>query len=318
VPGRREPPRLVLVLSENWTLTPPRDLRALVRMAVEAEDAGFDAVMVSEHVVLGPSAGALGRMANPREYALPGNQDPEMPWPSSLVLLSAIAAATTRLRLAACAIIAPLRHPLLLARELGTLDLLSAGRLVVQPTVSWHRDEYEALGVPFERRGRLLDEHLAAWELLWRGSPASFAGEHYRFENVYLEPKAWRPDGPRLWLGGESVHPRLLRRIVRYAHGFHPLGQPTAEDLALLGDGLRRAGRDLSELELVGGVRGAFPDHRSPAPLEPALEEIPRQMTRGFSTFCIKPSQFLDDRSRFPSWCRDVVERVERLATPEP
>jgi probable F420-dependent oxidoreductase len=308
------PPRLVLVLSENWTLTPPRDLQALVRMAVEAEDAGFDAVMMSEHVVLGPRAGGLGRMANPREYALPGNQDPAMPWPSSLVLLSAIAAATTRLRLAACAIIAPLRHPLLLARELGTLDLLSEGRLVVQPTVSWHRDEYEALGVPFERRGRLLDEHLAAWELLWRDTPTSFAGEYYRFEDVYLEPKAWRPDGPRLWLGGESVHPRLLRRIVRYAHGFHPLGQPSTEDMDVLEAGLRETRRDVTELELVGGVRATFPDERSAAPLEPALEAIVPQLERGFGTFCIKPSQFLDDRSLFGRWCRDVVERVARLA----
>ena len=224
-------PKLVLVLSENWTLTPPRDLRALVEMAVVAEEAGFDAVMVSEHIVLGPSAGANGIMGNPRDYALPGNQDPAMPWPSSLVLLSAIAAATTRLRLAACAVIAPLRHPLLLARELGTLDLLSEGRLVVQPTVSWHRDEYDALGVPFGKRGALLDEQLAAWEALWRDTPASFVGEHYSFADVYLEPKAWRPDGPRLWLGGESVHPKLLRRIVRYAHGFHPLGQPSDEDM---------------------------------------------------------------------------------------
>ena len=199
--------------------------------------------MVSEHIVLGPSAGANGIMGNPRDYALPGNQDPAMPWPSSLVLLSAIAAATTRLRLAACAVIAPLRHPLLLARELGTLDLLSEGRLIVQPTVSWHRDEYDALGVPFTKRGALLDEHLAAWEGLWRDTPSSFAGEHYSFDDVYLEPKAWRPDGPRLWLGGESVHPKLLRRIVRYAHGFHPLGQPTDEDMLLLRDGLhgRRA-----------------------------------------------------------------------------
>ena len=76
-------PKLVLVLSENWTLTPPRDLRALVEMAVVAEEAGFDAVMVSEHIVLGPSAGADGVMGNPRDYALPGNQDPAMPWPSS-------------------------------------------------------------------------------------------------------------------------------------------------------------------------------------------------------------------------------------------
>ena len=303
------------MLSENWTLTPSRDLRALVEMAVVAEDAGFDAVMVSEHIVLGPSAGADGIMGNPRDYAMPGNQDPAMPWPSSLVLLSAIAAATTRLRLAACAVIAPLRHPLVLARELGTLDLLSEGRLVVQPTVSWHRDEYEALGVPFGKRGELLDEHLAAWEGLWRDTPASFTGAHYAYENVYFEPKAWRPDGPRLWLGGESVHARLLRRIVRYAHGFHPLGQPSEEDMAALQEGMTAAGRDVSELELVGGLRAAFPDDHSPSPLEPALASVPSQLARGFTTLCIKPSQFVDEIADYPAWCREVVERVGEIAS---
>ncbi len=303
-------PRLVLVLSENWTLTPPRDLRALVEMAVVAESSGFDAVMLSEHVVLGPSAGANGIMGNPRDYAMPGNQDPAMPWPSSLVLLSAIAARTTRLRLAACAVIAPLRHPLLLARELGTLDLLSQGRLVVQPTVSWHRDEYEALGVSFDQRGRLLDEHLAAWEVLWRDTPASFGGEHYSFADVYLEPKAWRPDGPRLWLGGETVHPRLLRRIVGHAHGFHPLGQPSVDDLETLEAGLEAAGRTLDELELVGGLRPVFPDAHTVSPLEPALAQLPGLLARGFTTVCIKPSQYLDDVDRFPEWCREVVERA--------
>lgn len=307
-------PRLVLVLSENWTLTPPRDLRALVEMAVVAEEAGFDAVMVSEHVVLGPGAGAGGIMGNPRDYALPGNQDPALPWPSSLVLLSALAAATSRLRLAACAVIAPLRHPLLLARELGTLDILSEGRLIVQPTVGWHRDEYEALGVAFGHRGELLDEHLDAWEAVWSASPASFRGRHYSFENVYLEPKAWRADGPRLWFGGESVHPRLLRRLVRYGHGFHPLGQPSDADLALLFEGMRAAGRDPGELELVGGLRAVFPDDRSPAPLETALASLPPQLARGFTTFCVKPSQFLDDMALYPAWCREVVERVAELA----
>src|ERR1700730_17429765 len=91
-PSMPRTPKLVLVLSENWTLTPPRDLRALVRMAVDAEAAGADAVMISEHVVLGAGADAEGRPANPREYALPGNQDPTTPWPSSLVLLAAVAA----------------------------------------------------------------------------------------------------------------------------------------------------------------------------------------------------------------------------------
>jgi probable F420-dependent oxidoreductase len=242
--------RLVLVLSENWTLTPPRDLRALVRMAQEAEDAGFDAVMLSEHVVLGTGADKNGVMANPRDYALPGNQDPAMPWPSSLVLLSAIAAATMRLRLAAAAVIAPLRHPLLLAKDLATLDLLSEGRLVVLPTVSWHAAEYDALGVPFDQRGALLDEHLRAWHVVWGEgeSPASFAGRSFRFQDVWLEPKPFRPDGVRLWFGSSTLHPRLVERIVRYGHGWNPLGSPSDDDVDRLRTALLDAGRDPSAL----------------------------------------------------------------------
>src|SRR3954465_14732721 len=186
------PPRMLMILSENWTLATGRDLPDLVRWAQVAEDAGFDAVMISEHVVLGPDASVNGVMGNPRDYAMPGNQDPEMPWPNSMMLLSAMASVTQHLRLVAGAIIAPLRHPLLLARELGTLDLLSQGRLVVQPTVSWSKDEYAALGVPFGKGGRLLDEHLQVWAKAWGPSPISHDGEHYPFRDVYFEPKAYR------------------------------------------------------------------------------------------------------------------------------
>lgn len=307
-------PRLILVLSENYTLLAPRDLRGLVRVAAEAEDAGFDGVMVSEHVVLGPGADADGLMANPREYALPGNQDPATPWPNSLMLLSAIAAATTRLRLIAGAIIVPLRHPLLLAKELATLDLLSEGRLVVQPTVSWHPPEYEALGVPWRSRGELLDEHLAASEILWRETPASFDGCHYTFTDVYFEPKAFRESGPLLWFGGSSLHERLLRRLVAYGAGFHPLGQPTPEELGRLRAAMAEAGRDFGELELVGGVRGVFPDADGVADLGAALEAIPAQVERGFTSICIKPSQFVDDAGQIGTWCREVASRVEALS----
>jgi probable F420-dependent oxidoreductase len=310
----RPPVKLVLVLSENWTLTSPRDLRALVRIAVEAEDAGIDAVMVSEHIVLGASAGAAGLMENPREYALPGNQDPATPWPSSLVLLSGIAAATTRLRLVAGAVIPPLRHPLLLARELGSLDLLSEGRLVVLPTVSWHLDEYEALGVPFAERGNLLDEHLAAWEVLWRDTPASFEGAHYRFSDVYFEPKAHRPNGPVMWFGGSSVHDRLLRRLVRYGDGFNPLGSPTDDELAKLRAALVEAGREPDALEMVGGIRGTFPDAASVADLPRALESIPGQLERGYTSICFKPSQYTDDVDAVGPLCREIVRRVAALS----
>jgi probable F420-dependent oxidoreductase len=305
---------MVLVLSENWTMTPARDLRALVRMAVEAEEAGFDAVMLSEHIVLGPSAEANGPMPNPREYALPGNQESRTPWPSSLVLLGAIAAVTANLRLFAVAVIPPLRHPLALAKDLATLDLLSEGRLVALPTVSWHEDEYAALGVPFGERGARLDEHLEAWHAVWASSPASHHGRHYAFHDVYLEPKPYSADGRiALHFGAGRLHDRLLRRIVRYGSGWNPLGRPGPEEVERLRAAMAAAGRRFSELELVGGTRAVFPDATSVADLDVALAAIPEQMEQGFTTFCIKPSQFIDDGREVGAFCRDVMERVGRL-----
>jgi len=311
--GAATGPRFTLILSENWTMTSARDLPTLVRWARDAEDAGFDSVMISEHIVLGPGAGAQGRMANPREYALPGNQDPRTPWPSSLVLLSAIAAVTARVRLVAGAVIAPLRHPLLAARELGTLDLLSGGRLVVLPTVSWHRDEYAALGVPFRERGALLDEHLEVWRLCWGPSPVSYHGRHYRFDDVFLEPGAFSERGPYLWLGGGAMSAKIVERVVRYGDGFNPLGVRTDEEMATLRGALVAACRDPEELELVGGTRGRFRDGTSCADLGEAMAGIPAQRAQGYSTFCIKPSQFIDDPDQVGEFCRDVVRRGEAL-----
>src|SRR5216684_4175098 len=306
-------PRMCLILSENWTMTDGRDLPSLVRWAREAEDAGFDSVMISEHIVLGPSAARNGLMLNPREYALPGNQDPATPWPSSVVLLSAIAAVTERIRLVAGAVIAPLRHPLLIARELGSLDLLSGGRLVVLPTVSWLEEEYAALDVPFHRRGDLLDEHLQAWAVLWRDTPASYSGQHYSFRDVYFEPKACRPGGPSLWLGGSGMHQRMLARIVRYGDGFNPLGRPAPGEMRRLEDAMLAAGRDPRGLELIGGTRAAFPDRGGVADLGRALAAIPPQAAAGFTTFCIKPSQFTDDPGDVGRLCREIMRRVDGM-----
>jgi probable F420-dependent oxidoreductase len=307
------PPRLILVLSENWTLTSPRDQRSLVRIAVVAVAAGVDAVMLSEHVVLGPASGARGIMGNPRDYAAPGNQDPATPWPDSIVLASAIAAATTRLRIALAAVIAPLRHPLLLAKQLATLDLLSEGRLVVQPTVSWHEQEYEALGVPFRQRGAILDEQLEAMAAAWRDTPAAYAGQHFHFGDVYLEPKPFRPEGPRMWFGGQSLHAALLRRLIRYGHGFHPFGSPTPAELEQLRAALTAAGRNPAELEMIGGIRGTFADETGTADLAQAAEAIPPQLAAGYTSICFKPSMFTDDLAEVGPLCRDLVARVASL-----
>ena len=306
-------PRMLMILSENWTLTDGRNLGDLVRWAQVAEDTGFDSVMLSEHVVLGPDASDKGVMGNPRDYAMPGNQDPLMPWPNSLVLLSAMAGVTSRIRLVGAAILAPLRHPLLLARELGTLDLISEGRLVVQPNVSWSRDEYAALGVPFRERGRILDEQLEVMELVWKQSPATHRGHYFDFEEIYLEPKAFRPDGPRMWFGGQKAHGAVVERLVRYGHGFHPLGRPTSDDLQVIRDAMAAAGRDVADLEMVGGVRVRFPDDGSCADIAESMDSIPEQLEQGFTTFCVKPSMFIDDASEMESFCRGVMRRAEAM-----
>ena len=228
------------------------------------------------------------------------------------MLLSAIAAATERLRLVAGAIISPLRHPLAMAKDLATLDRLSRGRLVVLPTVSWHRDEYEALGVPFGRRGDILDEQLEIWSRAWAGSPVAFDGRHYRFGRVWLEPQPFRPGGPPLWFGGSSVHPRLIGRLVRYGSGFNPLGQPDDAGLARLAAAMTAAGRSPGELEYVGGIRGTFTGPDGPADLDQALAGIPPQLARGFRTICVKPSQFTDDPARIGDFCRELVAKVWR------
>src|SRR6476620_5400670 len=196
-------------------MRPPPDVGDLVAFAVEAEQAGIDGVMVSEHIVLGPAANAAGLPANPRDYALPGNQDPATPWPS----------------------------PLASAKDLATLDRLSGGRLVVQPTVSWHRDEYDALGVPFGQRGEILDEQLEVCAKAWGGSPVNHDGKHYSFGPIWVEPPPARTGGAALWVRGSSLPPALIARLVRYGSRFHPPGPAGRHGLARLAPPLRAAGR---------------------------------------------------------------------------
>jgi probable F420-dependent oxidoreductase len=301
-----------MVLTENWTLHPRPTLPDLVELAVQAEAAGVDGVMVSDHVVLGPSANENGEPLNLRDYAMPGNQDPATPWPSPYVVLAAIAARTTTLRLVLGAIVSPIRHPLITAKDLGTLDLVSQGRLVVLPTVSWHRDEYAALGVDFHRRGEILDEQLAIWRQVWTTSPVSFHGRHYDFEEVWVEPKAARPGGPTLWFGGSTVHDAVARRLAKYGSGFNPLGRPSVDELRIVDDALAAEGRTRGEIEMVGGIRGRFGSANDVASLDEALQGVREQLDSGYSTICFKPSMFTDDRDDVVNVCERVVDFLSR------
>ncbi|MEU8303591.1 hypothetical protein AB0C84_08505 [Actinomadura sp. NPDC048955] len=118
-----------------------------------------------------------------------------------------------------------------------------------------------------------------------------------------------------MWFGGQHLHDRLLDRLVRYGHGFHPLGRPTPGEVERLATAMNAAGRDATGLEMIGGCRPVFPDDHSVSPLEPALESIPAQMEQGFTTFCIKPSQFTDDPDGVGAFCRKVVEHAATLTS---
>ncbi|MFK7919701.1 MAG: LLM class flavin-dependent oxidoreductase, partial [Ilumatobacter sp.] len=257
---------------------------------------------------------ANGTPTNPREYALPGNQESDFPWPNSVVMMAGVAAATTRLRVVGAAVLAPLRHPLLLAKELATLDQLAEGRLVILPSVSWHEAEYDALGVPFRRRGAILDEQLEIMNAVWRESPVSYHGEHFDFDNVYLEPKAHRPEGVTMWFGGSTVHDKVVERLTRFGSGVMGLGPVKPDDLARLAEALDAAGRSIDEMELVSGIGGRFTGADDIARLDDALPRLSQRIEAGFTTFSIKPCQFIDDADDLPGFLDEVVEKAGEIA----
>lgn len=303
-------PKLLLALSELFTLVDPKDEYRHMEFARIAEGAGFDGVFVSEHVVLGPAACANGLSDNPREFVLPHMQDPATPWPHPLIKLAAIAGATKTIRILSCALLAPLRNPIHLAKQIATLDLISEGRLTVLPTVSWHQEEYEALDIPWRERGRRLDEHLKVWNLLWAETPASFDGEFYQFRDVFFEPKPF--DGaPKIWFGGQALNQTLINRVVEYGAGIMPGFFPSRDDLEPLKKAMGEAGRCFDELEMTSWLVPEFPDKYTVGDFDKTLDEqLPGILEVGYTHIAVKPSCFIDDAEDMVKFCENAVKRL--------
>jgi probable F420-dependent oxidoreductase len=148
---------------------------------------------------------------------LPGG--PGVPLPDPLIWMAAVAAVTTRLRLLTGVIILPLRNPLVLAKQVATLDSMSGGRIELGIGVGWLKEEFEALGVPFEKRGKRSDEYIAAMRALWASDGASFSGEFVNFHQVSSNPKPVAGKVP-IVIGGHSE--AAAKRAGRLGDGFFP------------------------------------------------------------------------------------------------
>jgi len=189
--------------------------------AQAAEAVGFHSVWVPEHIVffaryesVYPYPPEPGSTSSPQ---LPVGQRPALFDP--LLTCQALALHTTTLRVGTAVALVPLRHPLLWAREVSTLDHFSGGRFELGVGVGWLAEEYAALGVPFERRGRIADEHLAALRTIWASEDSTFHGEHVDFTDAVSLPKPLQAPGPSIHIGGESD--AALRRVARYGDGWY-------------------------------------------------------------------------------------------------
>jgi probable F420-dependent oxidoreductase len=197
---------------------------ALEQIVQHAEALGFDSVVVADHIVL-PVA-QMSRYPYSVSGAFPGEGDAL----EQLALLAFIAAKTRVLRLITSVLILPHRNPVVTAKSLATIDVLSEGRLTVGVGVGWLREEFAALHAPdFDRRGAVSDEYLRIFKTLWTEAPARFAGEFYRFDDLWCLPRPVQQPHPPIWVGGHSR--AALRRAARYGDGWHPVGANPAAPL---------------------------------------------------------------------------------------
>lgn len=211
-----------------------------------AEAAGFESLWGGEHVIM-PST-----IDSKYPYTPDGKvpAEPETPIPDPLIWLAFAAAAAPTMRLGTCILIVPQRNPLVLAKELATLDQLSGGRVELGLGVGWLKEEFDALGVPWERRGARNDEYIEAMRALWAGPHAEFHGDFVDFDPVTCSPRPVQENIPIL-VGGDSDV--ALRRAVRMADGYFP-GEGDMDRLRALVGRLRQmcedADRDPDEIEI--------------------------------------------------------------------
>ena len=181
----------------------PVPAKEIARFSELAESLGYHAVYITDHYyITTPNLHSVGAAA-------------------------VVAASTEKIRIGFAAYQAPLRHPIAAAKELASLDILSNGRFVAGLAAGSYEPEFRALGIPFDRRGAMLEESVRAIKLLWTSDRISFEGAFWSFENVTIQPKPVQKPHPPIWIATWTAAPRAARRVAKYADGWQASGLHT-------------------------------------------------------------------------------------------
>jgi probable F420-dependent oxidoreductase len=222
-----------------------------------AEEAGIDRVVVSDHVVFGENLDAYGDASIGGSVGGKQPTGPDGHWLDPFTVLTWVAGFTDNVRLGTNIMIAALRRPVVLAKELATLDVLSGGRVDLGVGVGWQKEEYESAGLDFATRGRLLDHTIEVCQTLWRDTRAELHDEFLDFEAIHQMPKPLQPGGVPVWVSG-TLNPRVVRRLAAYGSAWIPWGAAAADlpaAIPAMKAALAEAGRtDTDRLQVVGSL----------------------------------------------------------------
>jgi probable F420-dependent oxidoreductase len=261
-------------------------------VAQAAENTGFATLWCGEHVVMVDRPGSRYPYSDDGLIAVPADAD----WLDPMIALSFAAAATSTIRIATGVMLLPEHNPVVVAKQAASLDQLSGGRLLLGVGLGWSREEFDALGVPFARRGIRTDEYVAAMRNLWRDDLASFAGEFVSFDAVRIHPKPSAGAVPIL-LGGNGDG--ALRRVASWGDGWYGFNiddtTAVAERIGALRRRCSEVGRDFADLYCAVALR------------EPSVTDIPKLAHIGVDELVIVDSPPADPQAS-TDWVSALAE----------
>ena len=269
--------------------TGPGSVDVVTTIATKAEELGYDALWVADHVIMPTNIKSRYPYNDSGDFPA----DPADGLLEPLSLLGYLAGATKRVRLGTWVLVLPHRNPIVTAKMFATLDVLSRGRMMLGAGIGWMEEEISLLGAPFKKRGKLSDEYLQAMRELWTNPDPQFDGEFCKFSDIKCEPKPVQNPLP-VWIGGHSA--RAMRRVVELGDGWVAVARSYEgfkEGVEMITVAADKAGRDMSSIKIL--VAPAYTTS-----VEAFIEETKRYQDLGYDSFL----------APLPLWSAELKEGV--------